>query len=173
VNVPASQLPLVETNLYPLVATPVPGLPKPGGEDININLDVGFVALSNGVQFSVNGFPYASPTVPVLLQILSGAMNASEILPAVGRAGNSSYNFVDPVVRDVVSTGNTGDNVTIRFFTDNHGPWLFRCHTDWHLAHGFVVIFADDVPDTPAALNVTAAWQSLCPVYNKWANITS
>jgi hypothetical protein len=26
-----------------------------------------------------------------------------------------------------------GDNVTIRFFTDNPGPWFFHCHIDWHL----------------------------------------
>ena len=51
----------------------------------------------------------------------------------VRSAGSSSYNFVDPVVRDVVSIGNSGDNVTIRFFTDNPGPWFFHCHIDWHL----------------------------------------
>ena len=85
----------------------------------------------------------------------------------VRSAGNTSYNFVDPVVRDVVSTGNLGDNVTIRFFTDNPGPWFFHCHIDWHLnmsvvllscishitcadgSHysGFAVVFAEDVPD--------------------------
>lgn len=51
----------------------------------------------------------------------------------VRSAGNSSYNFVDPIVRDVVSIGNTGDNVTIRFFTDNPGAWFLHCHIDWHL----------------------------------------
>lgn len=30
-------------------------------------------------------------------------------------AGNDSYNYVDPVRRDTVNTGLTGDNVTIRF----------------------------------------------------------
>jgi hypothetical protein len=52
----------------------------------------------------------------------------------VRSAGNASYNFVDPIVRDVVSIGNTGDNVTIRFVTDNPGPWFFHCHIDWHLS---------------------------------------
>ncbi len=51
----------------------------------------------------------------------------------VRSAGNSSYNFYNPVIRDVVSIGETGDNVTIRFFTDNSGPWFFHCHIDWHL----------------------------------------
>ncbi|KAH9057166.1 laccase [Lactarius vividus] len=210
VNIPVSLLPLVETNLHPLVATPVPGLPHPGGADININLDVGFTPLPNGFQFSINGFPFEPPTVPVLLQILSGAQKASDLLPAgtvygldanksveitipggatggphpmhlhghafwvVRGAGNSSYNFVDPIVRDVVSIGNTGDNVTIRFFTDNPGPWFLHCHIDWHLANGFAVVFAEDVPDTSAAFtgNIPAAWKNLCPVYNTWANLT-
>jgi iron transport multicopper oxidase len=52
----------------------------------------------------------------------------------VRSAGSDSYNFVNPVVRDVVSIG-TGksDLVTIRFFTDNPGPWFLHCHIDWHL----------------------------------------
>ncbi|KAH9007790.1 multicopper oxidase-domain-containing protein [Lactarius hengduanensis] len=79
-------------------------------------------------------------------------------------AGNSSYNFVDPIVRDVVSIGNTGDNVTIRFFTDNPGPWFLHCHIDWHLANGFAVVFAEDVPDTQSAYTVTDAWKNLCPL---------
>jgi iron transport multicopper oxidase len=58
----------------------------------------------------------------------------------VRSAGNSSYNFVDPVVRDVVSIGSAGDNVTIRFFTDNPGPWFFHCHIDWHLDASVVLL---------------------------------
>jgi iron transport multicopper oxidase len=53
----------------------------------------------------------------------------------VRSAGSSSYNYVNPVVRDVVSIGDSGmnDNVTIRFYTDNPGPWFLHCHIDWHL----------------------------------------
>jgi iron transport multicopper oxidase len=29
-------------------------------------------------------------------------------------------------MRDTVNTGNTGDRVTIRFITDNPGPWLLH-----------------------------------------------
>jgi iron transport multicopper oxidase len=36
-------------------------------------------------------------------------------------AGQSGYNFINPPRRDVVSMGNPGDNVTIRFVTDNAG----------------------------------------------------
>lgn len=39
----------------------------------------------------------------------------------VRSAGNDTYNYVDPVVRDVFNTGDTGDNTTIRFRTDNPG----------------------------------------------------
>jgi len=61
------------------------------------------------------------------------------------------------------------DNVTIRFFTDNVGPWFFHCHIDWHLDasvvflkkyfpassdcgpllyRAFAVVFATDIPNT-------------------------
>lgn len=48
-------------------------------------------------------------------------------------AGNSSYNFVNPVRRDTVSIGAGTDNVTFRFVTNNPGPWFLHCHIDWHL----------------------------------------
>ncbi|KAI0000120.1 laccase [Russula compacta] len=203
VNVPVSQKPLVETNLHPLAPSPVPGNPTPGGADININLAVAF-DFSNGL-FTVNGVSFEPPTVPVLLQILSGAKNASDLLPAgsiyglapnksveltipggvlgiahpvhlhghnfhvVRSAGNSTYNFNNPVIRDVVSIGNsTGDDVTIRFFTDNPGPWFFHCHIDWHLNAGFAVVFAEDVPDIPSQDVAPEDWQQLCPLYNSF-----
>jgi iron transport multicopper oxidase len=65
----------------------------------------------------------------------------------VRSAGNSTYNFDNPVIRDVVSIGNTGDNVTIRFFADNPGPWFFHCHIDWHLKA--LAIALDPIPYHP------------------------
>ena len=44
----------------------------------------------------------------------------------VRSAGSSTYNYANPVRRDTVSTGTPGDNVTIRFETDNTGPWLLH-----------------------------------------------
>ena len=41
-------------------------------------------------------------------------------------AGSQEYNFVNPVRRDVVNAGDLGDNVTIRFRTDNPGPWVLH-----------------------------------------------
>lgn len=53
-------------------------------------------------------------------------------------AGSSEYNYENPVRRDVVSIGaSPSDNVTIRFRTDNSGPWFMHCHIDWHL-EGYV-----------------------------------
>ncbi|KAH9963968.1 laccase [Lactifluus volemus] len=206
VNVPVSVNPLVETDLHPLIPSPVPGKPTPGGADININLQV-VLNLTVGL-FQVNNVSFEPPTVPVLLQILSGAQKASDLVPAgsiygldpnksveltipggalggphpvhlhghnfhvVRSAGNASYNFDNPVIRDVVSIGNTGDDVTIRFFTDNPGPWFFHCHIDWHLNAGFAVVFAEDVPDVPSQDITTAAWRNLCPLYNKFINGT-
>jgi len=207
VNVPVSQNPLIETNIHPLVSSPVPGKPVPGGADININLNV--ILNLTEFLFDINGTPFQSPDVPVLLQILSGAKKASDLLPkgsvygldpnksveltipggalggphpvhlhghnfhVVRSAGNSTYNFNDPVIRDVVSIGNSGDNVTIRFFTDNPGPWFFHCHIDWHLNAGFAVVFAEDVPDVPSQDITTAAWRGLCPRYNAFINGTN
>ncbi|KAH9038745.1 laccase [Lactarius pseudohatsudake] len=248
VNVPVSKLPLVETHLHPLTDSPAPGNPVPGGADININLNVSVNAVRT--NFLINGFAFDFPTVPILLQILSGAKKASDLVPAgsiyglqpnksveltipggalggpvstrmsaiagpspfffsdcadhrkhpvhlhghafsvVRSAGNSSYNFANPVIRDVVSIGNTGDNVTIRFFTDNPGPWFFHCHIDWHLTVGFAVVFAEDVPDVPTQDITTGefvsisvrrpilkircldAWRDLCPVYDRFVNTT-
>jgi len=73
----AGQNPLVETNLHPLINPGVPGIPGYGNADINLNL---VVSNLNGT-FYVNGNSFRPPTVPVLLQILSGAQDASQLLP--------------------------------------------------------------------------------------------
>ena len=86
----------------------------------------------------------------------------------VRSAGSTAYNYRDPVWRDVVSTGtpDAGDNVTIRFSTDNPGPWFLHCHIDFPLEAGFAVVFAEDIPDTPAVDQPPAAWRGLCPLYD-------
>jgi len=87
----------------------------------------------------------------------------------VRSAGQSGYNYVNPPQRDVVALGTTGDNVTIRWVTDNPGPWylhwynflqlviyqwslicLLTSHIDWHLDAGLAIVFAEDVPDVAA-----------------------
>jgi iron transport multicopper oxidase len=51
----------------------------------------------------------------------------------VRSAGQSTYNYKNPPQRDVVNIGQASDNVTIRFRTDNPGPWFLHCHIDFHL----------------------------------------
>ncbi|KAF9443402.1 multicopper oxidase [Macrolepiota fuliginosa MF-IS2] len=71
----------------------------------------------------------------------------------VKSADNPKFNFLDPVQRDVVSIGDTqGDFVAIRFRTDNPGPWIFRCHINFHYQEGLAIVFAE-APDQTAADN--------------------
>ncbi|VDC02847.1 unnamed protein product [Peniophora sp. CBMAI 1063] len=194
---------LVETDLHPLVSSPVPGTAGAGNADINLELDIAFT----GTAFTINGAEFIAPSVPVLLQILSGNTTATSLLPSgsvyylernktveitipggaagsphpfhlhghtfwvVRSAGNDTYNYVDPVVRDVVSTGATGDDVTIRFTTDNPGPWFLHCHIDFHLNFGLAVVMAEaptDVASNEEGGSVTSAWEALCPAYNDY-----
>ncbi|KAF9563631.1 hypothetical protein CPC08DRAFT_824885 [Agrocybe pediades] len=169
--------------------------------DVNLAINIAFDFPS--LHFLVNGATFSPPTLPVLLQILSGTQTAQNLLPAgsvytlppnkvvelsfpmttaavgfphpihlhghafsvVRSAGSTEYNYANPVQRDVVSVGSPGDNVTIRFTTDNPGPWIMHCHIDWHLEIGLSVVFAEDVPHI-ATSNQPPAWDQLCPTYN-------
>lgn len=71
--------PLKETSLSPLQNPGAPGKPFPGGADVNLNLNIVFDTTS--FEFTINGASFIPPTVPVLLQILSGAKTAQELLP--------------------------------------------------------------------------------------------
>ncbi|KAL0954402.1 hypothetical protein HGRIS_003386 [Hohenbuehelia grisea] len=187
--------PLQETSLVPLENPGAPGTHTLGAADVSINLAIAFNAAN--FDFTVNGVSYVNPTAPVLLQILSGALTASSLLPAgsvyvlppnkvievsipglaiggphpfhlhghtfdvIRSAGSSTYDFDTPVRRDVVSTGVAGDNVTIRFVTDNPGPWFLHCHIDWHLELGLAIVFAED-PATVNTFDPPTSWDNLC-----------
>ncbi|KAG9316062.1 Cupredoxin [Chiua virens] len=80
----------------------------------------------------------------------------------VRHSGSNDTNFLNPVRRDVVSMGSSPtDNVTIRFVTDNPGPWFLHCHIDWHLHHGFAVVFAESTSQVSTE-QVPADWRQLC-----------
>ncbi|KAF7358933.1 Laccase 4 [Mycena sanguinolenta] len=83
----------------------------------------------------------------------------------VRSAGNATYNWDNPVIRDVVSTGNSSDLTTFRFRTDNAGPWFLHCHIDWHLENGLAVVFAEN-PGAIKHEDPPIAWDNLCPIYN-------
>lgn len=193
--------PMFETNLHPLENPGAPGQPRPGGADIVLNLNITYD--SSKFAYSINGATFISPTVPVLLQILSGARSAQDLLPSgsvyplppnkvieisipggsndsphpfhlhghtfdvVRSAGSSVYNYVNPVRRDVLSTGVAGDNATIRFITDNAGPWFLHCHIDWHLDMGLGIVLAEDT-EAISTQNPPAAWNNLCPAYDAY-----
>ncbi|KAG6811393.1 hypothetical protein H0H92_007637 [Tricholoma furcatifolium] len=171
--------PLQESNLHPLTNPAAPGKPYVGGADVVIllNISVNFNAVPFPV-FLINNVSYTPPTAPALLQILSGAQTAQDLLPhgsyyqlppnkvievtipgttydlggphtfSVVRSGDSdTYNWENPVRRDTVNTGFSDGNATIRFVTDNSGPWFLHCHIDWHLELGLAIVFAEDIPD--------------------------
>ncbi|KIJ21226.1 laccase [Paxillus involutus ATCC 200175] len=191
---------LNEVDLHARDNAVVPGLPYPGGADVNINL-VGTMD-NTTLEFFMNGFAYHPPDIPTLMQILSGARGIAdlaaqgsvytlppnkvieisfptEFLPTphpfhlhghsfyvVRSAGSTQYNYVNPVQRDTVNSGFLTDNVTIRFETNNSGPWMLHCHIDWHLQRGMAVIFAENPNGTAQSDPVNGDWKKLCPTYN-------
>ncbi|KAK0200620.1 laccase lcc5 [Desarmillaria ectypa] len=193
-----SVLKMNETQLVPLENPGAPGSPEIGGVDVAMNLAFGF---TNG-KFTINGASFVSPTTPILLQILSGAQTADNLLPegsvyplptnstieismpggviggghpfylhghkfdVVRSAGSTVYNYENPVRRDVVNIGTTGDNVTIRFRTDNPGPWFLHCHIEWHVPAGFGIVFAEATETWNSTIHPTDQWDQLCPIYN-------
>ncbi|KAG6901250.1 hypothetical protein C0995_014627, partial [Termitomyces sp. Mi166 len=165
-----AQNPLKESNLNALYNPAAPGLPRVGGADINLLLKIS-VDFNHAPfpAFQLNNVSFVPPTAPALLQIMSGAQTAQDLLPhgsyyelprnkvveltipgtpfelggphsfSVVRSGDSDeYNYINPVRRDVVSTGFADGNATIRFITDNAGPWFLHC--------GLAIVFAEDIP---------------------------
>ncbi|KAK0444082.1 laccase [Armillaria borealis] len=194
----SSVLKMNETELVPLENPGAPGMPEVGGVDYALNLAFAFTSAGT---FTVNGAQFTAPSTPVLLQILSGAKSAGDLLPSgsafplpsnstielsmpggvvggghpfhlhghtfdvVRSAGSSVYKYKNPVRRDVVNIGTKGDNVTIRFRTDNPGPWFLHCHIDWHLEAGLAVVFAEDTDSWTDSIDPSDQWASLCPKY--------
>ncbi|KAI1781573.1 hypothetical protein LXA43DRAFT_908393 [Ganoderma leucocontextum] len=75
-NQTTSTAPFSETDSVPLDHAAAPGDPSPGGVDYALNLDFSF----NGTKFFINGATYTPLSVPVLLQILSGASSTADLL---------------------------------------------------------------------------------------------
>ncbi|KAJ3981581.1 laccase 2 [Lentinula detonsa] len=196
---------LTESMLHPLENPSAPGLPFPGGADKVLNLTLGF---NLPAQFLMNGTQYIPPTAPVLLQILSGAQAAQDLLPpgsvytlpinstieinffgnntpggphpfhlhghsfsVVRSATNTSYNYDNPVRRDVTAVA-AANQTTIRFVTDNPGPWFLHwrstssSHIDLHLEFGLAVVMAEAPAEVKATDITTPAWDQLCPIYD-------
>ncbi|KZT00074.1 multicopper oxidase [Laetiporus sulphureus 93-53] len=119
---------------------------------------------------SVYGLP---PNKSVEISMPGGVGNSTHPLHLHGHtfsvvrsAGQLSPNYDDPVRRDTVNIGLLGDNVTIRFDTNNPGPWFLHCHIDFHLYQGFAVVMAEDTYATPLVDTPPPEWDALCPIYN-------
>ena len=76
-NHSTSVMPLLEQNLHALINPGAPGIPEYGKADINIEISANNI----GGVYYMNGVRYRPPTVPVLLQILSGAQDATDLMP--------------------------------------------------------------------------------------------
>jgi iron transport multicopper oxidase len=76
---PTITAPLNEAKLIPLVSPGGIGKAGDGGVDLAMNLAFNFDFTTLTLQ--INGKSYVSPTVPVLLQIMSGAQAATDLLP--------------------------------------------------------------------------------------------
>jgi iron transport multicopper oxidase len=57
--------------LHHLENLAAPGIPIPGAADVNLSYDIQFSTTSD--LFTVNNATFQEPTIPVLLQIISGA----------------------------------------------------------------------------------------------------
>lgn len=130
--------PMLETNLHPLQNPGAPGQAVQGGADVTLNLNIGFNASS--VSYSINGAEFVPPTVPVLLQILSGAYSAHELLPA-GAVYSLPLNKVieisipggaqDSPVRNAVRPIATATNECLPIYSIHSiymGCVFFRCY---------------------------------------------
>lgn len=71
--------PLREIDLHPLTNPLPPGKPWVGGADVVLNIKHKFDF--DLFKYTMNGHPFLPPTVPVLLQIMSGAQTAQDLLP--------------------------------------------------------------------------------------------
>jgi len=72
--------PLKEPNLHALTDPAAPGQPFIGGADVVLAVNINFDF--NTFVFTLNGATFKPPTVPVLLQILSGAHSAQDLIPS-------------------------------------------------------------------------------------------
>ncbi|KAF5354960.1 hypothetical protein D9756_005793 [Leucocoprinus leucothites] len=193
---------LLETDLHPLNNVPAPGGNSPDGADYVFNITMRLDEES--FRWFMNGVSFSGPEVPTLLQIMSGARTAQELLPQGGylvvernktvqvnfpsgliggphpfhlhghtfrvvrSADSGQFNFVDPVERDTFNVGDvTGDMASIRFRTENPGPWILHCHIDFHLAGGLALVIAEAIDDVfPLNPPLSSSYEDICPTWD-------
>ena len=70
--------------------------------------------------------------LPLFLKKLFWPKPIQHSFSVIRSADSTTYNFANPVRCNTVNTGFNGSNTTIRFVTDNPGPWFL---------HWYVVLF--------------------------------
>lgn len=115
-NHTTSRMPLLEQNLHALINPGAPGIPEYGKADINLEISANNI----GGVFYMNGVRYRPPTVPVLLQILSGAQEATDLMP------NGSVIVLQPnkVVELTMKTIGFGGPVSLFFDRFHAAPYI-------------------------------------------------
>ncbi|KAJ6527906.1 laccase [Mycena vulgaris] len=113
---------LDETDLHPLVPVPVPGAHHVGGADISINLEIG-VDFSNPTapKYTLGGNSFSPPNSPALLQILSGAQAAQDLLPS-----GSYYALPPNKVIEISIPGGSDGGVPHPFHLHGHAFHVVR-----------------------------------------------
>ncbi|KAF8146303.1 laccase [Mycena galopus ATCC 62051] len=186
-STPVSKYPLVETALHPLVPTEVPGTHAPGAADVNLQFNITFNASigrrtpirqrPSYCRFSQERTHTAQELIPKgsLYELprnktIEISIPGAPVPPSWPQLPCSPQNWDNPVIRDVVSTGNSTDHLTtFRFRTDNAGPWILHCHIDWHLSIGLAVVLAEDIPGIETQIHPPVAWDQLCVINNSTA----
>lgn len=74
--------PLSETDLVPLTNPAAPGPAVSAELSDGAVVGLAFDIALNGTSFEVNGVTFTPPSVPVLLQVLSGVSAAADVLPS-------------------------------------------------------------------------------------------
>jgi iron transport multicopper oxidase len=189
---PATGVALVEADLRPLVNIP----PPPADVNITLDLVVTAgkaIWNVNNISYLPPSVPtlnkvLAGATTPAsfdptentfilpahkTIQIIFPPTNDDDAHPfhlhgnnfwVVKSMTSNNTNTVNPIRRDVAGVGGSG--TTIRFRTDNFGPWMFHCHIFWHLQAGLATVMLSDPADISKVVRPTAAWNALCPAYN-------
>nr|BAO09161.1 laccase4 [Agaricus brasiliensis] len=85
------------------------------------------------------------------------------------RSADNDHDNINPIKRDTVSGGtlDNGGVFSIRFTTDNPGPWILHCHIDFHLRDGLAIVLAE-APEAvkDANPNPPDAWKELCEIWD-------
>lgn len=126
----ASVIPLLETNLHPLENPGAPGGAYAGGADVSITLNLGFDQAAG--QLLINNVSFVPPSIPVLLQILSGARKATDLLPK-----GSVYTLPPNKVIEVIipGRGTVANPVSVSLTSSFHMLMRYRFQHPFHL-HG-------------------------------------